>query len=196
MDVSRETTDRLNRFSELALKWTRVINLISKTTEADIWKRHIEDSAQLYDLAGEGAHWVDLGSGGGFPGIVIAIIALEKHPDRRFTLVESDRRKCAFLREATRLCNLKVDVISERIEAVAPLGGDILSARALAPLDHLLGFAARHRQGDGKAVFPKGVNYAEEIAEAARTWHFDPVIHPSITDPAGVIVEVRNFSHV
>lgn len=194
MNVSRETSDRLAKFSALALKWNPAINLIAKSTIADIENRHIIDSAQLYDLAGDFEHWVDLGSGGGFPGIVVAIIGSEKNPDARFTLVESDARKCEFLRHASRMLDLNTQVMNARIEAIDPLDADVVSARALASLDLLCGFFARHRAGRGIGLFPKGAAAAEELELARKTWNLDYRSHKSITDPSAVILEVRDLS--
>lgn len=195
-DVSRETQLVLEDFTACLLKWTQKINLIGKASEGDVWDRHILDSLQLYALAGEGNHWVDLGSGGGLPGLVIAILAKEQHEHRRVTLVESDQRKCAFLREMTNRYKLKVQVLNARIEAVPPLNADVLSARALTALPALLDYTHLHRSPSGVALFPKGAKHLEEIAEAQKTWQFEPVVHPSRTASEGVIVEVGKLSHV
>ncbi|MCA8930663.1 MAG: 16S rRNA (guanine(527)-N(7))-methyltransferase RsmG, partial [Alphaproteobacteria bacterium] len=155
--VSRETLARLAAFAALLEKWNPAINLISAGTVAQIWTRHFLDSAQVFDLAdAKSGLWADLGSGGGFPGLVAAILALEERPGLSFTLVESDRRKAAFLSTAARELGLPVRVMAERIEALPPLGADILTARALAPLPVLLGYAERHLQPGGRALFPKG----------------------------------------
>lgn len=196
MDVSRETKLKLEDFCDLLLKWNKRINLISKASEDDVWQRHIEDSAQLYIVGGDGDHWADIGSGGGLPGIVLAIFASEYHPSRSFSLVESDQRKCAFLREAARICEVKVQVIAGRIEQIPALNADILSARALAPLSSLLEFSKLHRKPEGLCLFLKGARFEEEIAAARKTWHFDPIVHKSQTDAAGAIVEIRNVSNV
>ena len=116
IDVSRETYDNLRAFEELVRKWTVKINLISPTTIGQIWDRHIVDSVQVWAQAPENAtSWVDIGSGGGFPGIVLAILAKELRPEMAFTLIESDQRKCAFLRTAARELGLNVKVLSEQI---------------------------------------------------------------------------------
>jgi len=196
VNVSRETIARLEDFCALLLKWNQRINLISKSNEGDIWPRHVADSMQLYSLGGDADQWADLGSGGGFPGIVLAIIAKEYHPERRFSLVESDGRKCAFLREAARNADANVIVINQRIEDTPPLNADILSARALTSLDGLLGFTTLHRNENGVSLFPKGIRYQQEMTDAQKSWHFEPTIHQSSTDPQGVIVEIRNVSNV
>lgn len=196
MDVSRETLLRLEEFSALVRKWNKAINLISKGTVDDIWDRHVVDSFQIYELGGDGPRWVDLGSGGGFPGLVVAILAHEKHPDRKVTLVEADQRKATFLREAARATGVQAEIVCQRIEMMPPLQADVLSARALAPLTDLLDFTERHRRDGGRSLFPKGEQHRQEIAEAEKTWHFEPVIHPSSTNASSVIVEVRSLSRV
>ncbi|MDH2327865.1 16S rRNA (guanine(527)-N(7))-methyltransferase RsmG [Cereibacter sp. SYSU M97828] len=183
-------------FAALALKWNPAINLIAKSTVADIHNRHIADSAQLYDLADDFTHWVDLGSGGGFPGIVIATIAREKNPSAKITMVESDQRKCEFLRHASRTLGLDTQVLNARIEAAEPLDGDVVSARALTALDQLCVFFQRHKTKDGVGLFPKGVSAAQELAAALETWNMDYRSHQSITDPSAVILEVRDLSRV
>ena len=138
LDVSRETIDRLSHFEQTLLKWNPKINLVSKSSLQDIWTRHIVDSAQVFLLAEdhiskeEDSNWLDIGSGGGFPGLVIAILAAERATRLSVTLIESDKRKAAFLRTAARECGVRVKVISNRIEKVDPQNADFLSARALA----------------------------------------------------------------
>ena len=195
--VSRETLDRLEALEALLKKWNPTINLVAKSTLGSAWERHIIDSAQLYALAPPKVdHWADLGSGGGFPGLVIAILAHELDPARRVTLVESDRRKATFLREAARQLGIAVGVCDERIEATAPLHADVLSARALSALSALCAFSARHLSSDGLALFPKGANHRAEVEEAGRDWHFDVTVHPSDTDPAAVVLAMKAITHV
>lgn len=197
LDVSRETTDRLQALEALLKKWNPAINLVAKSTIEQAWSRHILDSVQVYAAGPEtAAHWADLGSGGGFPGLVIAALAAERDPQRRITLVESDQRKAAFLREAARQLDLTITVLAERVETTAPLAANILSARALAGLSELCGFAARHLVADGTALFPKGATHMDELAAARARWVFDVTIHPSETDPASVILELKGIQHV
>ncbi|RKF13371.1 16S rRNA (guanine(527)-N(7))-methyltransferase RsmG [Roseovarius spongiae] len=194
-NVSRETNDRLKVYAELVEKWNPRINLVSKSSIAHLWERHIADSAQNLDLAPPTLrHWVDLGSGGGFPGIVIAILLSEFQPDARMTLVESDQRKCAFLRSALRQTGCTAEVIADRIEDIEPLGADVLSARALADLDRLLGFAERHMKTRGCALFPKGARWQEEVANARSRWRFDIEVAKSRTDPAAAILKISGVS--
>jgi 16S rRNA (guanine527-N7)-methyltransferase len=196
LDVSRETSERLERYADLVKRWNPKINLVSRASLDQLWTRHIIDSAQLFALRPTDArHWADLGSGGGFPGLVIAALAAEAAPDLRVTLVESDSRKAAFLATAARELGLTVTVKPERIEALAPLGADVLSARALAPLDTLLGYASRHLAPAGRALFPKGARAEEEIAAARKHWAFDLHRHPSKTAADGAILEIGAIAH-
>lgn len=195
--VSRETIGRLRALETLLNKWNPAINLVAKSTLPQAWQRHILDSAQLYAIAPRTVdHWVDLGSGGGFPGLVIAALSAELDPNRRVTLVEVDQRKATFLREAARQLSLDTAVLSERVEKVAPLAADVLSARALAALPLLCDFATRHLSPDGLALFPKGASYQDELADAARVWRFDVTVHQSDTDPSAVVLEMKAISHV
>ena len=196
LNVSRETTDLLTQFSELVERWTVRINLISKASVDGIWERHVADSAQLFELAPEFEHWVDLGSGGGFPGIVIAIIAKEARQEARITLVESDLRKATFLRTAIRELGLNAKVIAERIEGLPPLGADVLSARALADLSSLLEFTELHLAKSGTAIFPKGQNWRKEDEAARQLWSYslDPV--KSKTSAEAAILLIKDVSRV
>lgn len=195
LSVSRETAEKLRGLSALLAKWNPAINLVSRSTIGSAWERHILDSAQLYPQHHFG-HWVDMGSGGGFPGLVIAVIAAEMNPEARITLIEVDQRKAAFLREASRELGVSPNVITERIESVAPLNADMLSARALAPLDGLCGFAKRHLAQRGEAVFPKGASWRTEVEDARRNWTFTLEVVPSQTDPQAVVLKVKEINHV
>lgn len=193
--VSRETYDALKAFEELVRKWTVKINLIAASTMGEIWDRHIVDSVQLWKLVPDQAQsWVDIGSGGGFPGIVLAIMAKESRPQMQFTLIESDQRKCAFLRTAARELGLNVKVLSERVEKVAPLAADGMSARALAALDVLLGFAERHLSPEAVAIFPKGRAYEAEVTQAQQSWQFSLEIFQSMTDPEARILRLERMT--
>lgn len=194
VDVSRETVQTLLDFEMLLRKWTTAINLVSKSTVSEIWQRHISDSAQIFQYLPAGAkNWLDLGSGGGFPGIVVSILARELAPGLRVTLVESDRRKATFLRQAAQQFGLDVVVLDKRIESIPPQAADVLSARALSPLSDLLSHASTHLHPAGVAIFPKGARYNEELAEARSTWVFDVEIKPSCSDPGAAILVIRNI---
>ncbi|NUB45350.1 16S rRNA (guanine(527)-N(7))-methyltransferase RsmG [Fertoebacter nigrum] len=196
LGVSRETIQRLEALVALMGKWNPAINLVSKSTLADAWSRHILDSAQIYRLAPPGPlHWADLGSGGGFPGLVVAVLGAELQPGSRFTLVDSDQRKATFLRQSCQTLGLKAQVLAERIDAIAPLNADVLSARALAPLTLLCGFAQRHLSARGTALFMKGASHASELAEARGQWAFEVDIHPSVTEAGAVILQLKGLPH-
>ncbi|WP_372605169.1 16S rRNA (guanine(527)-N(7))-methyltransferase RsmG [Actibacterium sp.] len=196
LNVSRETLQHLKTYEALLNKWNPAINLVAKSTLADAWTRHFIDSAQIFQLAPNAAHWVDLGSGGGFPGMVVAILALEFAPQMQITLVESDQRKATFLRTVARETGANATVIAARIEDVPPLNADVLSARALAALDLLLEFANRHLSPDGVALFLKGANHDKEIAEAVANWRFTVQKLPSTTDSNAIILAIRELAHV
>ena len=194
IDVSRETISNLEAFADLTSKWTPKINLIAKATVPDIWDRHIVDSAQLYRLAPKNFRtWVDLGSGGGFPGIVMAIIAKEKQAGAKFTLIESDQRKSTFLRAAARELSLPVTVLSQRIEVAASQGADVVSARALASLSSLLPLALRHLSDDGLCLLHKGRQATQEIADATAEWSFELEDFASITDPEARLLAIQRI---
>ena len=196
-DVSRETLDRLHAYAALLIKWNPKINLVAKSTIPNIWHRHLADSAQLWALAPKGAKsWMDIGSGAGFPGLVIAAIAAEKAPDLEITMVESDRRKSVFLQSAAREMGVTVKVITKRIELLEPQNADILSARALSSLSQLLEFAEKHRKPDGVCLFPKGARVDSELTEASSCWHMAYETFPSMTDPDAVILRIGEFKRV
>lgn len=197
IDVSRETSERLESFAALLRKWNGAINLVSKSTLDDLWSRHILDSAQLATFFPEAkAIWADLGSGGGLPGLVLAIMAHDLKPELSFQLVEADQRKATFLRHVVRELALNVTVSSERIENLPPIGADVLSARALAPLSALCGHAVRHLCPSGIAIFPKGSNSADEIADARKLWSFDVEAFPSLTSDEAAILHMKLIRHV
>jgi 16S rRNA (guanine527-N7)-methyltransferase len=189
------TRARLESLVALVRKWNPAINLVAPSTLADAWNRHIIDSARLADLVPAPAHWADLGSGAGFPGLVIAILLAEHSPATRVTLVESDGRKVAFLHSAAQATGVTVDIRNARIETLAPLNAQVVSARALAPLDRLLPLAYRHLAPGGTCLLPKGARVAEELASVSGTWSFDLVRHPSPDPGGGEVLEVRNLRH-
>lgn len=196
LGVGEDGLEKLRTFAAMVEKWTVRINLIARSTLPDLWDRHIEDSARLCLCAPENPRlWADFGAGGGFPGIVVATILHARGATTRMVLVESDQRKATFLREAARVLSLPVEVLTERAESLAPLGADVVSARALASLDTLCGLAQRHLARDGVAVFPKGETYGDEIAEARKIWRFDL---ETVIDPRhkGAILCLRNIDRV
>ena len=194
LGVSRETRARLETLANLLAKWSPKINLVAKSTLSQVWTRHIADSAQIYRIAPpEARSWVDLGSGGGFPGLVIGALAAQFNPDLDLTLVESDQRKCAFLATAARDMGIRIAIKPQRIEALTPGPRDIISARALASLPKLLELAEPLAGPGTVALFPKGADAASELTSAARDWHIRHRAHPSATDPNAVILEILEF---
>jgi 16S rRNA (guanine527-N7)-methyltransferase len=194
LKVSRETELALDAFLKQVARWTGKINLVSPGAVAELGKRHLLDSAQLFrHIRPTDLSWADLGSGGGFPGMVIAILARELRPDLRLTLVESDRRKATFLRMIAAELHLSAEVRAERIDDVPPLGADVVSARALAPLVLLLAMAKRHLAPDGTALFLKGATYRDEIATARQTWHFQVEEVPSVTQDGAALLKIKDI---
>jgi 16S rRNA (guanine527-N7)-methyltransferase len=164
-DVSRETMARLDALAATLTRWSRAINLVARATLPDLWHRHIADSLQLWPLAPPNARsWVDLGTGAGFPGLVIAAIAADVQPALQVTLVESDTRKCAYLAEAARAMGVSVTICPVRIETLGGHRYDVVSARALAPLMTLLPMARRLAAPGGTILLPKGGDVESELA--------------------------------
>lgn len=196
-DVSRETTDRFETYADLLRKWNPRINLVAKSTISDLWRRHILDSAQIYRMAPHPVNsWVDLGSGGGFPGLVIAMMAKQFGTPYEITLVESDSRKCAFLRAVIRDTEIAATVINDRIENVRPMAADILSARALADLPALLPFVLRHQSPSGTALLHKGASWKKEVAAVRETWKFDCRVAKSETEEGPVVLSISGVARV
>lgn len=188
--VSRETLARLEAYAELLVKWQARINLVGPDTLPDLWSRHFLDSAQLFPLIKPGTRrLVDLGSGAGFPGLVLAVMGA---PDVH--LVESDARKCAFLREVARVTGTAITILNKRIEQVAPLAADVVTARALAPLDRLLGWAFPHLAEGGECLFLKGRGVEDELTASAKEWNITASRVSSLTDPGGLVLHLREVS--
>jgi len=199
-DVSRETIARLDRFIDLLLTWQSRTNLISRSTISALWTRHVADSLQLLQLVAregrEGRVWLDLGSGGGFPGIVIAC-ALADVPGTRVHLVESNLKKAAFLREAVRETKVPATVHATRIETLgSTLGGkvDYVTARALAPLPELFELIAPFLKKGAKALLLKGQDLDSELTKATKSWNIEAESVPSKTSKTGRILIVHALS--
>lgn len=189
--VSRETLERFEAYAALLEKWGRRINLVSRAGMVDIWRRHMLDSAQIFKLLPlTHRRLLDLGSGAGFPGLVLAILGVEG-----VELVESDGRKCAFLAEAARAAGVTVTIHNERIEALAASPADIITARALAPLDKLLQYAAPFWASHTCLIALKGAHIDKELTAAAKCWIMEVESHPSLTDPNGTILCIRQLQH-
>lgn len=192
-DVSRETWDKLSLFAMELERWQRVKNLVGPGTLDQIWSRHIDDSLQLLSLAPEARSWLDLGSGAGFPGMVIAMAGKEQ--GLRVTLVESNSRKCAFLRHVARVTETSVTIQEDRLENVVPecVGKvNIVSARALAPLVKLLEWTAPLLKAGTTGLFPKGRDLRAELTEARKHGTFIADIVPSRTDSQAGILRITS----
>lgn len=191
--VSRETLDRLKRYAELLADWNTRYNLVSDRSLADVWKRHFWDSAQIADLVSTRAKTlVDLGSGAGFPGLVLATM----RPQLRITLIEATRKKYDFLKVVAGELGLTVAVRNERIEKMTPEPFDVITARACAPLPQLLSYAQRFWGKGSRALLHKGQNLASELTEAHKSWRIQLEQHSSRSDPSGIILEIRELQRV
>ena len=192
VSVSCETEARLDRFVELLMEWQAKTNLVAPSTLPHIWTRHVADSLQLLALAPSAKIWVDLGSGGGFPGVVLGC-ALAETPGAQVHLIERNTRKAAFLREALRVASAPGLVHAARIEDTVdsiPSPIDCVTARALAPLHQLLSFAEPLVRRGAKAFFLKGQDVEAELTEATKYWNIVPRLHPSLTGGQGCILEL------
>lgn len=198
--VSDETIERLKIYEALLRQWQKKINLVAPSTLDEIWHRHFSDSAQLLALAPVDAKtWLDLGSGAGFPGLVLAIMRAGEVPEGDFgshTLMESDTRKAAFLGEIARKASVPVDIVAKRIELSSTQGRyksvDVVTARALAPLDRLIGLAEPFFGSQTVGLFPKGRDVAQEIEAAEKNWCFTCKLADSLTESQSRIAVVSD----
>lgn len=182
-----EAMTKLGLYADLLVKWQKTINLVGPDTIPSLWSRHFLDSAQLFPLLPQNIHrLMDMGSGAGFPGLVLAILGA---PDVH--LVESDARKCAFLREVARVTETPVTIHNARIEKVPPLGADLVTARALAPLEKLLTWAEPHLLPGGHCLFLKGRAAEDELTQAAKEWNIATQRIPSLSDPSGLVLHLE-----
>jgi len=189
-DVSRETMARLEGYATLLGKWQKAIDLVARDSLGDLWRRHMLDSAVLWPLIPKNSRvLVDLGSGAGFPGLVLAILGVpEVH------LIESDGRKCAFLSEAARLfAPNPVKIHHGRIESVESAAADVVTARALADLDTLLAYSARFLKADGICLFPKGKTAEDELTLASQRWTMSVERFPNPAEPSGIIFRIKGL---
>ncbi|MBQ0823583.1 16S rRNA (guanine(527)-N(7))-methyltransferase RsmG [Microvirga terrae] len=194
LNVSRETFEKLELLERELRRWQAIKNLVGPATLDQIWQRHIVDSLQLLDLAPEAKTWLDLGSGAGFPGLVLAIAGAER--GLSVHLVESNSRKCAFLRHIARLTGVSATIREARLETVVPdfLGqADVVSARALAALDQLLDWTAPLLKSGTIGLFPKGRDAETELTEARKKWTFEAEILPSLTDSEARILRITSI---
>lgn len=192
-NVSRETFDSVVAFEATFRKWAARINLVAPNTIDEVWQRHILDSAQLAKLASDSLRWLDLGSGGGFPGAVMAVL-LKDRPGGSIDLVESNSKKAAFLRTALAELGAPARVHAERIEDVQVATPEIITARALAPLPKLLALTERWLTSGARALFHKGRDYRREIEESSAAYRFDLVEHASVIDADSVVLEISKLA--
>ncbi|MEM8986718.1 MAG: 16S rRNA (guanine(527)-N(7))-methyltransferase RsmG [Pseudomonadota bacterium] len=191
--VSRETLERLKAYDAVLMDWASRMNLVAKSTLEDRWRRHFLDSAQLYPLVPSAAKTLlDLGSGAGFPGLVLAAMGADRGLSVR--LVDSTQKKCAFLRAAAEAMAVEVEVSAVRVEAIKGVKADVVTARAFASLAKTLAYAEPLIDPAGVLLAPKGANAKAELTEAANGWNMTYDLHNSVTDPAAVIVEVKDFA--
>ena len=189
VNVSRETVARLQAYAKLLEQWQPKVNLIGASTLADLWSRHMLDSAQIFGYLPPG-QVLDAGSGAGFPGLVLAIMAREDAGRGPVHLVESDGRKCAFLAEVVRATEAKAIIHNERVEAMAPFPVAAVTARALAPLNRLLPLVEHFLLPGTQAFFLKGRGVNDELTEARKDWKIVAERIQSISDPSGVLLHI------
>ncbi len=192
--VSRETFEGLEAFEAMFLIWAKRINLAASSTLDDLWNRHVLDSAQLAPLAPSALRWLDLGSGGGFPGLVLAFL-LKERPGAQIDLVESNRKKAGFLQAVIGQFSLPARVHAQRIdgEIKGLASPEVVTARALAPLPALLDLAFPWLSSGATGLLHKGRDYRQEIQESSHLWQYDLVEHPSRVDADSVILEIANL---
>jgi 16S rRNA (guanine527-N7)-methyltransferase len=193
-DVSRETFERLLKYEAMFFKWSKAINLAAPSTLQEFWLRHVVDSAQIASLQKPSGKWVDIGSGGGLPGIILAVFLTEAGAEP-IHLVESNGKKAAFLRSALTETGAKGIVINQRVEsALAKVGKvDIVTARALSSLSALFAMAEAWLSQGATGLFHKGREFQREIEEARGGWYFDLIEHASVVESDSVILEISNL---
>ena len=181
---------RLEAYADLLVHWSAHINLVGATTLGDLWRRHLLDSAQLFAHVPPATQsLVDLGSGAGFPGLVLAILGV-----RGVELIEADARKCAFLREAARITEVDVTIRPCRIQAVPPHPVDVVTARACAPLERLLGLAEQFLADKTECLFLKGERVEDELTLARKRWTMTATLCQSVSDPRGVVLRLQQVA--
>jgi 16S rRNA (guanine527-N7)-methyltransferase len=192
LDVSRETLERLEIYVELLLKWQCAINLIGPRTVADVWGRHVLDCGQLMRyIPKDRSPVVDIGSGAGLPGLILAIMGV---PDVK--LVESDSRKCTFLREAARITKTPVEIVESRIEHLKNIAAGVVTARALAPLTMLTELSQSVTKRNTIYLFLKGKDLKNELTDLKKNWKMNWEVHPSVTNPDGSILKMESVARV
>lgn len=201
--VPADQMARFARYAELLEDWQRAKNLVSNSTLQSLWQRHISDSYQLLAHGRKDAHWLDIGSGAGLPGIIIALAVLtsgdRSNASGSVSLVEANGRKCMFLKAVSRETQISANIINARIEEFSleklPEMPDYITARALAPLPKLCGLISRFMGSETVALVHKGQDFASEIEEATKYWDFDVVQHPSRIEDGSVILAISNLKN-
>jgi 16S rRNA (guanine527-N7)-methyltransferase len=195
INVSRETIEHLELYAGMLIEWNAIHNLVSKNSLPYLWQRHILDSAQLARYVPDTAlSLVDLGSGAGFPGLVLSEM-LRERAGFRTVLFEATGKKCRFLEAVAERLGLEIEVRNARVETAQPEKFDVITARALAPLDELFAYTQRFFGDNSVALFNKGQNIGVELTNTHKSWKMDSYQHPSISDPRGIILEVRELQN-
>ncbi len=193
--VSRETCDLLQLYYDMLISWNKKINLVSRKSINTSWNRHFLDSAQLWlHLPHKANKWLDFGSGGGFPGLVIAFISKELKPGLKIVLVEKNKKKALFLSEVVNKFGLNVEILSKKVETIKPQKADVITSRAFGKLDHLLKISFRHQNKDTTALFPKGKSFTEEIKNSKKDWQYELEKIKNIIDNNSFILKIRNLT--
>ena len=194
-NVSRETFDRLKAYEASLKEWQNKFNLVSNASLEDAWKRHFKDSVQLFKYVPERSRiLLDFGSGAGFPGMVIAIMAEEKMPNLKVKLIESIKKKTLYLNAVKDICNVRVQIINDRIENIPSFSADVITSRAMCNLNDLLKYSNKFSNKKTTLIFPKGKSYKEELNIAQKNWNFDCNIFANEINPEGVILVINNLS--
>ncbi len=192
--VSRETMDRLKAYEASLYEWQNRMNLVSKNSLENAWKRHFQDSMQLFSLLPQQGIIYDFGSGAGFPGMVLAVMSAEKTPYLKFRLVESIKKKTLYLNEVKKITGISnVEILNKRIEEIPAEAADVIISRAMASLSDLLNYAQKFCTRKTKCIFLKGKSYADEIAEAKKIWKFNAEVLPSQESDEGVILIITDI---
>lgn len=194
-NVSRETFLKLETYVTLLKDWQKKFNLVSNSSLPDVWTRHIADSAELFKHIPQNAKRLyDMGSGAGFPALVLAVMAQELSPELRITLIESITKKTLFLNKVKTVLNLKnVNIVNDRAENLKPSSVDVITARAMTALDGLFKYASRFCTRETVLIFPKGRSYQSEIDEALKHWNFHVEVLPNPVSEDGVILKIKNL---
>lgn len=196
-NVSRETFDRLKAYEASLHEWQQKFNLVSNASLENAWERHFLDSVQLYNLIPENAKTlVDFGSGAGFPGMVLAIMAFEKTPYLKVSLIESITKKTVYLNEVKNITGINVEIINNRVENIKTNPVDVITSRAMCSLTELMTYTQKFAGPKTVCIFPKGKKYLEEVAEAHKQWQFSYQVVPSEQSEEGVILVITKISKI